>query len=320
MTSIITTTNLSKSFTSFGTKDGKKLPERTRVTAVDQVSFELQPGDAVGYIGANGAGKSTTIKMLLGILKPSSGSVETFGMEPMKNRKAIARRTGVVFGQRSQLWWDLPVKESFRILAAIHRLNSADSKPRIEQLREALDIGDFWDSPVRKLSLGQRMRAEIAAALVHRPELLVLDEPTIGLDVLSKQQLRDFLNEERQQSGTTLLLTTHDLGDIQQLCDRVLLVDQGSLAFDGTLATLSETTGARRILRVDYNQPGVDVTGIPHTTVELASPDSPRVEVSFTDKTTAGAVTQELFNRGDVKDLAIMEPDIEDVVRQVYQK
>lgn len=319
MDAVIHTENLSKSYTSFGKREGKKLPTRTVKTAVDEVSFQLTPGEAVGYIGANGAGKSTTIKMLLGILKPSGGQVRTFGMEPMKHRKAIARRTGVVFGQRSQLWWDLPVRDSFRILAAIHRIPSTHSSERISQLREALDIGDFWDSPVRKLSLGQRMRAEIGAALVHRPELLVLDEPTIGLDVLSKQQLRDFLIAERAESGTTLLLTTHDLGDIQQLCDRVLLVDEGKLAFDGTLDALSETTGSRRVLRVDYAQAGVDVTGIPHTTVEAASPESPRVELSFTGQTTAGLVAQELFTRGEVQDLTIVEPDIEDVVRQVYQ-
>ena len=210
-----------------------------RTRAVDHLTLAIEPGESVGYIGANGAGKSTTIKMLTGILKPTSGLVRTCGIDPMRDRIGVARRVGVVFGQRSQLWWDLPLRESFSILAAIHRLEPAAAMARTGRLVEQLEMGPQLGTPVRSLSLGQRMRAEIAAALLHSPELLILDEPTIGLDVLSKQRLREFLIAERRERGTTLLLTTHDMGDIERLCDRVLVVDRGRLAFDGTLPGLA---------------------------------------------------------------------------------
>ena len=209
-------------------RDFRRGARRTR--AVDHMTFAIQPGEAVGYIGANGAGKSTTIKMLTGILKPTSGRARTCGLDPMRQRIEVARQVGVVFGQRSQLWWDLPLHESFTILAAIHRLDPAEAQARTARLVDQLEMGPQLDTPVRSLSLGQRMRAEIAAALLHSPRLLILDEPTIGLDVLSKQRLREFLVEERRQRGTTLLLTTHDMGDIERLCDRVLVVDRGRLA------------------------------------------------------------------------------------------
>lgn len=320
MTPIIDCHNLSKNFRRPRLR--KKTPATTsgHLKAVDGMSFTISDGEAVGYIGANGAGKSTTIKMILGILKPTSGTVSTFGMEPMKHRKDVARRTGVVFGQRSQLWWDLPVSESFRILAAIHRLSANDEKTRTQQLADNLDLNEFWDTPVRKLSLGQRMRAEIGAALIHRPSLLVLDEPTIGLDVLSKQQLRDFLITERTQCGTTLLLTTHDLGDIQQLCERVLLVDSGTLAYEGTLEQLAAQNQAGRTITVDFATPGVNCDGIEHTHIVAVRGDGAQVEITFdAQHTTAGAVMAAIFDRGDVVDVTIAEPDIEDVVRSVYR-
>ena len=211
-----------------------------KTRAVDRMTFSVEPGEAVGYIGANGAGKSTTIKMLTGILKPTSGHVRTCGLDPMRQRVEVARRIGVVFGQRSQLWWDLPLRDSFAILGA----DPPDGRRRRPRARtdllvEQLEMGPQLGTAVRSLSLGQRMRAEIAAALLHSPELLILDEPTIGLDVLSKQRLREFLVAERREQGTTLLLTTHDMGDIERLCDRVLVVDHGRLAFDGTLTGLA---------------------------------------------------------------------------------
>jgi ABC-2 type transport system ATP-binding protein len=200
---------------------------RRTVVAVDDLSLRVEAGEAVGYIGANGAGKSTTIKMLCGILVPTSGEVRTCRLRPVAERRRLAREIGVVFGQRSQLWWDLPTGESFALLAAIHRLSPADAAARREELVERLELGEFLTTPVRQLSLGQRMRAEVAAALLHRPRLVILDEPTIGLDVLSKQRLREFLVTERRDHGTTLLLTTHDMGDVERLCDRVVLVDRG---------------------------------------------------------------------------------------------
>ncbi len=182
--------------------------------ALDALDLTVEPGASIGYLGANGSGKSTTIKMLCGILTPTAGTIRTCGLDPVPNRRRLARRIGVVFGQRSVLWWDLPLADSFQILAAMHRLPSSVWRSRLTELVGELALADFLDQPVRELSLGQRMRGEVAAALLHSPELLVLDEPTIGLDVLSKGALRDFLQRERAERGTTLFLTTHDLGDV----------------------------------------------------------------------------------------------------------
>ena len=287
--------------------------------AVDDMTWQIQPGEAVGYIGANGAGKSTTIKMMTGILRPTTGSVRTCGVDPMRHRREVARRVGVVFGQRSQLWWDLPLHESFTILGAIHALPADRVRARAAALVEQLEMGDTLTTPVRQLSLGQRMRAEIAAALLHSPELLVLDEPTIGLDVLSKQRLREFLRAERAERGTTLLLTTHDMGDVGRLCERVLVVDHGRLAFDGTLPALAGTVGARRVLVVDLAAPAPPLTGIPETTLLTTEADGMRQRLAFdAAATTAGTVLAGVSGRAEVRDLAIEEPDIEDVVRRIY--
>ena len=290
-----------------------------RTRAVDRMTFSVAPGEAVGYIGANGAGKSTTIKMLTGILKPTSGTVRTCGRDPLTDRVEVARRVGVVFGQRSQLWWDLPLGESFTILAAIHRLEPSAARARAARLVEQLEMGPQLGTPVRSLSLGQRMRAEVAAALLHRPELLVLDEPTIGLDVLSKQRLREFLVAERRERGTTLLLTTHDMGDVERLCDRVLVVDHGRLAFDGTLPGLAATVGARRVLVVDLAAPTAPLQGVAGTTLLAGEPDGLRQRLAFDPaETTAAEVLARVSARAEVRDLTIEEPDIEDVVRRIY--
>ncbi len=290
-----------------------------RTRAVDHLTLTVEPGEAVGYIGANGAGKSTTIKMLTGILKPTSGLVRTCGLDPMRDRIGVARRVGVVFGQRSQLWWDLPLRDSFAILAAIHRLEPAAARSRTDRLVEQLEMGPQLATPVRSLSLGQRMRAELAAALLHTPELLVLDEPTIGLDVLSKQRLREFLVAERRERGTTLLLTTHDMGDIERLCDRVLVVDHGRLAFDGTLPGLAATVGAQRLLVLDLAQPTPDLLDVPGTTLVQSESGGLRQRLAFdAAATTVAAVLAHVSARHEVRDLTIEEPDIEDVVRRIY--
>jgi ABC-2 type transport system ATP-binding protein len=290
-----------------------------RTRAVDHLDLSVEAGEAVGYIGANGAGKSTTIKMLTGILKPTSGSVRTCGFDPMRQRIEVARRVGVVFGQRSQLWWDLPLKESFTILAAIHRLDPVVAQSRAATLIEQLEMGPQLDTAVRSLSLGQRMRAEIAAALLHSPELLILDEPTIGLDVLSKQRLREFLVAERRERGTTLLLTTHDMGDIERLCDRVLVVDHGRLAFDGTLTGLAATVGAQRLLVIDLAGPTPPLHDIAGARLVESEPDGLRQRFAFdAESTTAAAVLAAVSARSEVRDLTIEEPDIEDVVRRIY--
>lgn len=311
---IIETRGLTREFT----RRGRGL-RRSRLTAVDDLSVSVEAGESVGYIGANGAGKSTTIKMLCGILVPTSGTVATCGLRPVEDRVALARRIGVVFGQRSQLWWDLPVEESFRILASIHRLGRTEEASRTEELVECLEMGDFLATPVRQLSLGQRMRAEVAAALLHSPDLVILDEPTIGLDVLSKQRLREFLVDERRRHGTTLLLTTHDMGDVERLCDRILVVDHGQLAFDGTLAGLSRTVGAQRVLVVDLAEPTPDLVDVPHMTHLGSEARGLQQRLAFdAEQLTASQALAAVSARVEVRDLSLEEPDIEDVVRRVY--
>jgi len=300
----------------FRVRDGLR---RRTVVAVDDLSVQITAGEAVGYIGANGAGKSTTIKMLCGILVPTRGEVHTCGLRPVPDRRLLAREVGVVFGQRTQLWWDLPVRESLRILAAIHSLSPAVERARGDELVERLELAEFLDVPVRQLSLGQRMRAEVAAALLHSPRLVILDEPTIGLDVLSKQRLREFLVEERRTHGTTLLLTTHDMGDVERLCDRVLLVDRGSLVFDGTLAGLSATVGAERVLVLDLASSTPDLVDIEGTRHRGSEGGGLRQHLAFDPGTTTAARVLALVSeRAEVRDLVIEEPDIEDVVRCIY--
>ena len=312
---IVATQNLTREFV----RRERMGTRRTVLRAVDDLTLTIAPGEAVGYIGANGAGKSTTIKMLTGILTPSAGQVRTGGLDPLRHRKELARRIGVVFGQRSQLWWDLPTAESFRILGAIHRLGAQRTATRTQELVERLELGEYLDRPVRQLSLGQRMRAEIAAALLHSPELLILDEPTIGLDLLSKQRLREFLVAERAAYGRTLLLTTHDMGDIERLCDRVLVVDRGRLVYDGSLPGLAAQVGAQRVLVVDLAAPTPDLMGIPATTHLGSQADGLRQRLAFDPAATSAAVVlAAVATRAEVRDLSIEEPDIEDVVRRLY--
>jgi ABC-2 type transport system ATP-binding protein len=300
----------------FRVRDGLR---RRTVTAVGALDVRIEAGEAVGYIGANGAGKSTTIKMLCGILVPTRGTATTCGLRPVADRRRLAREVGVVFGQRSQLWWDLPVRESFRILAAIHGLDSVRERERTEELVDRLELEEFLGTPVRQLSLGQRMRGEVAAALLHSPRLVILDEPTIGLDVLSKQRLREFLVAERRTHGTTLVLTTHDMGDVERLCDRVLLVDRGSLVWDGTLTGLSRTVGARRVLVVDLAESTPDLLEIDETTHLGSEGGGLRQRLAFdAERTTAAKVLAAVSERVEVLDLAVEEPDVEDVVRRVY--
>lgn len=316
--SIIRTESLTRSFARKGTRK-HPLRRAERLTAVKDLTLTVEAGESVGYIGANGAGKSTTIKMLVGILVPTGGTVLTCGLEPVRQRRTLAGKVGVVFGQRSQLWWDLPLRDSFDLLTAIHRVPAAEAAARTADLVERLDMGPTLDTPVRQLSLGQRMRGEVAAALLHRPELVILDEPTIGLDVLSKQRLREFLIEQRAEHGTTLLLTTHDMGDVARLCDRIVLVDHGRMAFDGTLEGLTARVGAQRVLTVDLAEPHPDLTGLTGARHLSSEGGGLRQRVAFDPAaTTAAALLAEVAARVSVVDLTIEEPDVEDVVRRVY--
>ncbi|NJC23775.1 ABC-2 type transport system ATP-binding protein [Arthrobacter pigmenti] len=318
---IIEAENLSRDFQVFEQAGRFRRRKRT-VHAVREVNLTVEPGEAVGYIGANGAGKSTTIKMLTGILVPSSGSVTVCGFNPVPQRRDLARRIGVVFGQRSQLWWDLPLQDSFPILGAMHRVPTSEWKPRLDDLVARMDLGSFLTTPVRQLSLGQRMRGEVAAALLHRPELVILDEPTIGLDMISKESLRQFLDFERREHGTTLLLTTHDMSDIQRLCRRVLVVDDGAIAFDGALTALAEMEGATRTMVVDLVEPVHDPAGLPlpvgatHSGVEA---QGIRHNITFDSRqVSAAALLAAISSTAEVADLSLHEPDIEYLVRQLY--
>ncbi|MCF0149468.1 MAG: ATP-binding cassette domain-containing protein, partial [Clostridium sp.] len=211
--------------------------------AVDNISFEIADGEIVGYIGANGAGKSTTIKMMTGILTPSSGVISIDGIIPYENRQENAKDIGVVFGQRTQLWWDLPLSETFSLLKDIYVVNDKDFKERMEFLDEVLELNEFMLNPVRTLSLGQRMRADLAAALLHNPKIIYLDEPTIGLDVVVKEKVREAIKEINKKYGTTVILTTHDLKDIEELCNRIIIIDNGIKIYDGSLKDIKDNYG-----------------------------------------------------------------------------
>jgi len=234
---IILAEQLTKTFTRYR-RVARLRRERVAFTAVDCIDLAVQPGELVGYIGPNGAGKSTTIKMLTGILMPTSGTLRVAGLEPQRERIRLARRIGVVFGQRTTLWWDLPLRDSFTLIRRIYRIPEARFRENLDRYATALDLGPFMDQPVRQLSLGQRMRGDITAALLHDPTIVYLDEPTIGLDIVSKHAVRDFLHDLNLRTGTTILLTTHDVGDIERLCSRVVAIDHGRVTYDGTLDDL----------------------------------------------------------------------------------
>jgi ABC-2 type transport system ATP-binding protein len=288
---------------------------RSEVNAVRDLTFGIEAGEMVGYIGPNGAGKSTTIKMLTGILVPSSGRLLVAGLEPSRQRTELARRIGVVFGQRTTLWWDLPLRDSFELLQKIYRVDPARHRRNLQEYVELLDLGDLLDTPVRQLSLGQRMRGDITAALLHDPEILYLDEPTIGLDVISKGRLRDFLRTLNAERGTTLMLTTHDLQDIEALCDRVIVIDHGTAVFDGPLTDLHRRGGSHRTLVVDLVD---EVAPISVAGAETRKVDGPRQWLSFPAGASAAPIVAAVASAYDVADLSIHEPDIEDVIRDLY--
>jgi ABC-2 type transport system ATP-binding protein len=286
------------------------------VRAVDGVSFRVEAGEAVGYIGPNGAGKSTTIKMLTGILVPSSGRVRVAGLEPVRRRTELARRIGVVFGNRSLLWWDLPLRESFDLLRYIYRVPAQAHRERLATLVELLDVAPYLETPVRQLSLGQRMRGELIAALLHDPEVLFLDEPTVGLDIVSKARVRDFLARLNRERGATMLLTTHDLADIERLCPRMIIIDQGRVLYDGGTAEIARRFGAERTLVVDLAGAAPPLR-LPAGTVVRT--DGPRQWIRFRpEETTAAQLVAAVTEQAELIDLAIEEPDIEDVVRRIY--
>ncbi|WP_411145184.1 ATP-binding cassette domain-containing protein [Streptomyces sp. x-80] len=297
-------------------KEGRLRRVRHEVRAVDGITFRVPRGEMVGYIGPNGAGKSTTIKMLTGILVPSGGRLRVAGIDPARERTRLARRIGVVFGQRTTLWWDLPLKDSYELVRRMYRVPDARYRDNLARCVELLDLAPLLDVPVRQLSLGQRMRGDIAAALLHDPEVLYLDEPTIGLDVVSKAKVREFLREVNAERGTTVLLTTHDLTDIEQLCRRVMVIDHGRLVYDGRLDGLRAAGEGERTLVVDLARELPPIEGVPGArTVKVAGP---RQWLVFPAGQSAAPLVAAVAERYPLVDLSVREPDIEDVIAKLY--
>lgn len=285
--------------------------------AVQDVSFTVEPGEIVGYIGVNGAGKSTTIKMLTGILVPTAGQVRVFGRDPHRDRVANARDIGVVFGQRTQLWWDLALIESLTMVGRIYEVPDARFKQLMEEFAETLDLKELLKIPIRNMSLGQKMRAELAATLIHEPKIVYLDEPTIGLDLLVKERIREFIKRVNREKGTTVILTTHDLGDIEELCKRVLIIDNGRLIYDGPLATIKERFGKYREITFET---AADLNGlvVPEGAI-LLEKDERRLSLRFDRMvTSASRVSAAVMSQIEVLDLSLTEPDLSLVVKQIY--
>ncbi|MGH7305015.1 MAG: ABC transporter ATP-binding protein [Candidatus Rokuibacteriota bacterium] len=315
--SVIEASELRKEFT-VRVKSGW-LRRRTRVVAaVDGIALTVERGEMVGYIGPNGAGKSTTLKMLTGVLYPSAGQVRVCGLEPVPQRTRLARRIGVVFGQRSQLWWDLPLRDSFALLRHVYAVPATEHASRLAHCRRLLDLDAFLDVPVRQLSLGRRMRGELTAALLHGPEVLFLDEPTIGLDLVSKHAVRAFLAALGAAGDTTIVLTTHDLADIERLCRRLVVIDQGRIVHDGSLDALHARYGSRRRLVVDLDEPLAAPLALPGVTVESTQANGRRITYALDGTTAAGDLLSRLVSVAALRDISVLEPDIEDVVARLY--
>jgi ABC-2 type transport system ATP-binding protein len=284
--------------------------------AVDDVTFALEPGELVGYIGPNGAGKSTTIKMLTGILVPTSGEVRVAGLVPYKQRKENARNIGVVFGQRSQLYWDLPLIESFELLRAIYGVPRDQYRRNLDEFVDILEMSDFLRTPVRQLSLGQRMRGDFAAALLHSPQIVYLDEPTIGLDVVAKQAIREFIARINAERQATIILTTHDLADVERLCRRIILIDRGTLIYDGDIDRIKTEYGRFRTLVVHFSEPIEQ----PHLDgAQLAAVEDSSARFRFDrNLQRADLLVRQASERYRVEDVSLEEPSLESIIRRIY--
>jgi ABC-2 type transport system ATP-binding protein len=292
--------------------------EHSIVEALKDISFTFEPGEVVGYIGPNGAGKSTTIKIMSGILVPDTGNCTIMGFTPWKNRVQYVRNIGVIFGQRSQLWWDVPVMDSFELLKDIYKVPQQEYQSTINLLIETLELQEIVNSPVRQLSLGQRMRCEIAASLIHNPNILFLDEPTIGLDAVSKIAVRQFIKTINKEKGVTVILTTHDMNDIEALADRVILIGKGSLLYDGNLNELRKKFGSQKTITADFqkNPIPIDLFG---TSVLSWSPERVVLSVN-TDKVKISDIITQLSNKVELLDVSVETQPIEDIIVQLYKE
>ena len=293
-------------------------PEYNSVEAVRGLTFQMEPGELLGFIGPNGAGKSTTIKMLTGILHPTSGEAQLLGYVPWKDRQKLAYHIGTVFGQRPQLWYHLPAIDTFILFGKIFEMDDRDTKKRIDQLAEAFEIRDLLETPVRKLSLGQRMRCEVAASLLHRPKLILLDEPSIGLDVVAKQHIRDAIREMAKLENVGVLLTSHDAGDLEALCRRVIIINHGQIVYEDKVSSLKRKFLTSKLVEVRYAEevpPNFSLDG-----VEILKVGHYGVKLRFdTRMTSVEKVLSHLTNAGSVVDITISDPPLEDVIAKIYQ-
>ncbi|GLX70337.1 ABC transporter ATP-binding protein [Paenibacillus glycanilyticus] len=292
-------------------------PKKTKFNGVNGISFSIAPGEIVGYIGPNGAGKSTTIKMLTGILHPTAGSIQVCGISPQADRKAVVRKLGVVFGQRTQLYWDLRLGESFELLRRIYQIDQQSYDNNLAILTEVLKLQDFINTPVRQLSLGQRMRGDIAAAMLHSPSILFLDEPTIGLDADAKHAIRNFIKEINRTRSVTVILTTHDLDDVEQLCSRIIVVNNGKIVEDGPIDSIIHKLTPHRMLVVELQEPCDDLT-TPHA--EIIKQEGLRIWYQFEkERISASELIAALSQKLPIQDISVKEPNVEDAIRVVYK-
>ncbi|MDD2261331.1 MAG: ATP-binding cassette domain-containing protein [Candidatus Cloacimonetes bacterium] len=292
--------------------------EHKIIHAVNSIDFSILKGELVGFVGPNGAGKSTTIKMLAGILAPTSGEVSVIGNDPFKKRKQNAYHIGVIFGQRSQLWWDLPIGDTFKLLKKIYKTPDDIYEKNLGLFKEYLDLESIWNQPVRQLSLGQRMRAEIAAAILHNPELLFLDEPTIGLDIVAKRQIREFILKLNRDYQTTVILTSHDMKDIEEICERIILIDKGVIVVDCPVDELKQSYNKTAVVKVNLNEPvlAFDIVGA------IGRPEDDGLKWNFeVDKsiTTTGHLVFEISKIAEISDIEIKEQAVEDIIHDIYK-
>ena len=299
------------------------------VKAVDDISFKIDEGEIIGYIGANGAGKSTTIKMMTGILVPTEGEVTVSGLKPYEEREKNAQHIGVVFGQKTQLWWDLPLSETFTILKEIYQVPDHEYQERMAYLNDVLELDTFMKNTVRTLSLGQRMRADLAAAMIHNPRVLYLDEPTIGLDVVVKEKIRVAIKEMNRKYRTTIILTTHDMSDIEELCSRIIIIDKGHVLYDGNIAKIKESFGNKRQLTVDIREQITDAElastfakdlGYSEDTLNVKLQENQLLLTFNGSVIQVATLMQQVMERFNVLDLSLKEPDIEAIVKTLYKK
>lgn len=320
---IISVRNLTKEFT-FASKKGKGFlkhlisPDEQTIKAVDNISFDVNQGEILAFIGPNGAGKSTTIKMLTGILYPKSGHISVAGFNPQEDRKQLAFQIGTVFGQRSQLLFNLPIQDSFELFGRIYELSSAKIKTRSEELIALFQLGDFLDQPVRKLSLGQRMRAEIALSLLHSPKIIFLDEPTIGLDVVAKRNLRETLLSLNREFKTTIFLTSHDAGDIEALCDRTIIVNHGKIVIDSDTNAIAKEYFTEKLIRLVLAK---EVKALSVHGTQLISKEGPVYQLKVdTEKYSLQEVLKSITAQFEIEDITVQDPPLEDIISFIYER